>query len=208
MIQCGLDPRDIIQWNFNIKNTIILHENLHLKMVSAKWHTFCSRLYIDGLMQKRPKSSALAMELRLFWIKPSICLYIMRQMRICVKTRAIADNTTLVEIAHWSTFFKLIKRFKYLNFNSWSSQVAVECVQMELCNKDSFHQRVSPCKLNSLKTLPCCDSIISHQIAPKVYTCHNSTAIMSCAKLCSNHYIWIEMRAKKIHQIWILIRKC
>ena len=29
--------------------------------------------HIDGLMQKKRDSSALAMELRLFYIKPSIC---------------------------------------------------------------------------------------------------------------------------------------
>ena len=38
------------------------------------------------------------------------------------------------------------------------------------------------------------------------FTCHNRTAVMSCAKFCSDQFVRIEVRAKQnFHWIWIVI---
>ena len=36
------------------------------------------------------------------------------------------------------------------------------------------------------------------QIAEKFYTCHDNTAVVPCAKLCSDHFVRIDVRAKRI----------
>ena len=47
---------------------------------------------------------------------------------------------------------------------------------------------------NSMETSPCCNSAAGDQIATNFCTCHDSTAVVSCTKLCSNHnyYNWDE----------------
>ena len=50
---------------------------------------------------------------------------------------------------------------------------------------------------------PCCNSVAVHHIATNFCTCHDSTAVVSCTKVCSDHYIRIEVRAKRnFHGIW------
>ena len=52
----------------------------------------------------------------------------------------------------------------------------------------------------------CCNSAPDDQIASNFCTCHNSTAVVACAKFCSNHFIKNWMRAKQnFHRIWIMM---
>ena len=41
---------------------------------------------------------------------------------------------------------------------------------------------------NSMETSPCCCSISGHQIATEFCTCHDSTAVVSYAKFCIDHF--------------------
>ena len=55
---------------------------------------------------------------------------------------------------------------------------------------------------------PCHNSVAGHQIATNFCTCHGSTAVVPCAKFCSDHCIRIEMRANRnSHRIWIAMEK-
>ena len=55
---------------------------------------------------------------------------------------------------------------------------------------------------------PCHNSVADHQIATKFCTCHDSTAVVPCTKLCSNHCIRIEVRVKRnSHRVWIAMEK-
>ena len=50
----------------------------------------------------------------------------------------------------------------------------------------------------------CCNSIPGHHIATNFCTCHDSIAVMSCAKFCSDRFFRILKRAKQNFQwIWI-----
>ena len=51
--------------------------------------------------------------------------------------------------------------------------------------------------LNSMETSPCCNSAAGHQIATNFRTCHDSTAVAPCAKVCSDHCTKIEVRVKQ-----------
>ena len=52
------------------------------------------------------------------------------------------------------------------------------------------------------------NSITGDYIATKFGTCHDSPAVVPCAKYCSNHFISIWMRAKwNFHHIWIVMEK-
>ena len=52
------------------------------------------------------------------------------------------------------------------------------------------------------------NSITDDHIATKVGTCHDSPAVVPCAKYCSDHFISIWMRAKwNFHHIWIVMEK-
>ena len=54
----------------------------------------------------------------------------------------------------------------------------------------------------------CCSSVPGHQIATKFCTCHDSYAVMSCAKFCSNHFIRIWMKTNRICikiELWLKI---
>ena len=60
------------------------------------------------------------------------------------------------------------------------------------------------CNLNSMETSPCCNSFACHQIATNFCTCHDSTAVVPCAKFCSDHCVRIEAKVKlNFHRIWI-----
>ena len=52
------------------------------------------------------------------------------------------------------------------------------------------------------------NSITDHHIATKFGTCHDSPAVVPCAKYCSDHFISIWMGAKwNFHHIWIVMDK-
>ena len=52
------------------------------------------------------------------------------------------------------------------------------------------------------------NSITDDHIATKFGTCHDSPAVVPCAKYCSDHFISIWMRAKwNFHHIWIVMEK-
>ena len=52
------------------------------------------------------------------------------------------------------------------------------------------------------------NSITGDHIATKFGTCHDSPAVVPCAKYCSDHVISIWMRAKwNFHHIWIVMEK-
>ena len=51
------------------------------------------------------------------------------------------------------------------------------------------------------------NSITDYHIATNFCTWHNSIAVVSCAKLCSNHFIRIWIRSKwNVHYIWIMMQ--
>ena len=53
--------------------------------------------------------------------------------------------------------------------------------------------------------LPCCNSVAGHLIATNFCICHDSTAVVPCTKVCSDHCIKIEGRVKrKFHRIWVM----
>ena len=47
------------------------------------------------------------------------------------------------------------------------------------------------CNSNIMENLYCCNFITDHLIATNFCTCHDSTAVMACAKFCSKHFIRI-----------------
>ena len=52
------------------------------------------------------------------------------------------------------------------------------------------------------------NSVTDDYIATKFGTCHDSPAVVSCAKYCSDHFFSIWMRAKwNFHHIWIVMEK-
>ena len=61
---------------------------------------------------------------------------------------------------------------------------------------------------NSIELSPCCNSVAGHQIATNFCAFHDSTAVVSCTKFCSDHGIRIEVSVKRnFHRIWIAIEK-
>ena len=61
---------------------------------------------------------------------------------------------------------------------------------------------------NSIGISFSCKLIAGDHIAIKLCICHDSTAVVSCAKFCSDHYTRIWMRAKLIfHHISIVMEK-
>ena len=58
------------------------------------------------------------------------------------------------------------------------------------------------------ENFPCHNSVAGHKIATNFCTCHDSTAVVPCTKLCSDHCIRIEVRVKRnFNQIWIAMEK-
>ena len=52
------------------------------------------------------------------------------------------------------------------------------------------------------------NSITGDHIATKFGTCHDSLAVVPCAKYCSDHFIIIWIRAQwNFHHIWIVMEK-
>ena len=53
-----------------------------------------------------------------------------------------------------------------------------------------------------------CNSVAGDRIATKFCTCQDSTAVVPCAKFCSDHFIRIWMTVKwNLHRIWIVMKK-
>ena len=66
-----------------------------------------------------------------------------------------------------------------------------------------YHWQLFARNSNSMETLPCCNSIVVHQTATNFCTCHDSTAVLSCAKFCSYGWVKIKVRMNQIlHWIW------
>ena len=59
-----------------------------------------------------------------------------------------------------------------------------------------------------METSSCCNSITGHQIATEFCTCHDSTAVVTCAKNCGSHFIisWMGV-TWNFHHIWIVVEK-
>ena len=73
---------------------------------------------------------------------------------------------------------------------------------------DPFHLRFFHHNSNSMEISFSSNSITGDHIATKFGTCHDSPAVVLCAKHCSDHYISIWMRAKwNFHHIWIAMEK-
>ena len=77
-----------------------------------------------------------------------------------------------------------------------------------LCYRDPFHKRFFHHNSNSMEISFSSNSVTDDYIATKFGTCHDSPAVVSCAKYCSDHYVSIWMRAKwNFHHIWIVMEK-
>ena len=75
----------------------------------------------------------------------------------------------------------------------------MECIRVKSHLLYSYHN------LSSMNNLFRCNSIAGHLIATNLCTCHDSIAVMSCAKLCSYRYVRRWMGAKRnFHQLWIV----
>ena len=76
------------------------------------------------------------------------------------------------------------------------------------CNLGPVSLTVFTRNSNSMETSPWHNSVAGHQIATNFCTCHDSTAVVPCAKFCSDHCIRIEVRVKwNFHRIWIAMEK-
>ena len=73
----------------------------------------------------------------------------------------------------------------------------------------SFHWRLFARNSNSMGISLCLyNSVAGHQIEIHFCTCHDSTAVVSCAKFYSDHCIRIEVKVKRnFHRIWIALEK-
>ena len=73
---------------------------------------------------------------------------------------------------------------------------------------DPFHYRFFHHNSNLIEISFSFNSITGDHIATKFGTCHDSPAVVPCAKYCSDHFISIGMRAKwNFHHIWIVMEK-
>ena len=142
-------------------------------------------------------------------------------------------NSATVEVWDWiSTFIPHIQIWQYgvspvsLKFNlqhfPWNIHIFVCFVIMWSYNKffaDIFDPFIyviqGPISLtffhhnsNSMEISFSCNSITGDHIATKFGTCHDSPAVVPCAKYCSDHYIIIWMRANwNFHHICIVMEK-
>ena len=71
-----------------------------------------------------------------------------------------------------------------------------------------FHKRFFHHNSNSMEISLSSNSITDDHIATKFGTCHDSPAVVPCAKYCSDHFISIWMGAKwNFHHIWIVMER-
>ena len=82
------------------------------------------------------------------------------------------------------------------------------------CSNHHYHpwarytNNFSARKSNSIETSRCRNAVVGHHIATNICTCHDSTAVVPCTKLCSDHGIRVEVRVKRnFHRIWIAMEK-
>ena len=72
------------------------------------------------------------------------------------------------------------------------------------CPGSRFHWRFSRCNSNLMENSPCCSSMTDHRVTTNFCACHDSRAVVACAKFCSDYFVRMEVRAKWIfHWIWI-----
>ena len=95
------------------------------------------------------------------------------------------------------------KRWAVLWDNYWKGVSTVPCILW-----DPFHKRFFHHNSNLMEISLSSNSITDGHIATKFGTCHDSPAVVLCAKCCSDHFISFWMRAKwNFHHIWIVMEK-
>ena len=99
----------------------------------------------------------------------------------------------------------MIRSYRYTE----TAPLCLQCAEgMYFGCWDPFHQRFFHHNSNSMEISFSFNSITGDHIAKKFGTCHDSPAVVPCAKYCSDHYIIIWMRAKwNFHHIWIVMEK-
>ena len=97
----------------------------------------------------------------------------------------------------------------FLHYFQWLCMcVCVHVYGWAVRLRGPFHQRFFAHNSNSMETLTCHNSVAGHQIATNFCTCHDSTAVVPCTKLCGDHCIRIELIVKRnFHRIWIAMEK-
>ena len=71
---------------------------------------------------------------------------------------------------------------------------------------DAFHHRFVHHNSNSMEISFSCNSVAGDHVATKFRSCHDRTAVVPRAKLCSDRFNKIWMRAKwTFHHIWIVM---
>ena len=69
-----------------------------------------------------------------------------------------------------------------------------------------FHKQFFARYSNSIKILPCCNSITGHHITTKFCTCYNITAVLWYSKFYNNRFVRIKGRSKRnFHWNWIVM---
>ena len=92
--------------------------------------------------------------------------------------------------------------------SSWFSDSRCRCFCWKYVDQGLVSLTFFSRNSNSMEIWPCHNSVAGHQIATIFCTCHESTAVVPCAKFCSDHCIRIEVRVKRnFHRIWIAMEK-
>ena len=72
-----------------------------------------------------------------------------------------------------------------------------------------FHEQFFHRNSNSMENYLMCKSIVGHRITTKIFTCHDGTTDVSCAKFHSDHQNTTWMRVGWIfHRIWFTMENC
>ena len=80
---------------------------------------------------------------------------------------------------------------------SWCKTHRGDCAQRLIAQTIFYHNSYS------MGIWFCCNSMFSRYIATKFSTCHDSTAVVTCAKFCSDQMIIFWMRGKlNFHKLW------
>ena len=75
-------------------------------------------------------------------------------------------------------------------------------------NRGPFHERFFHCNSNSMENQFQCNSTAEYRIVIKFCTCHDSTAVLPCAKFHSDQFVSTWMNAEwTFHRIWITMEK-
>ena len=99
----------------------------------------------------------------------------------------------------------------FLDILSIQNSTPPDQVDQVMClfyTRGRFHHWFFAQNSNIITNLHCCNSIIDCQITTNFCTCHDSTAVVACAKFCSDIFPSIKMTAKwNLDGIWILVEK-